>query len=68
MPAKPEAPTAIDRILARFQGAQREYVSGIHSDAADSIDDRAYGDPLADTRPDFVREDERGWRQLVRLG
>ncbi len=58
-----------DRILKRFTDPTNpdllNFVSGVN-DAGDvgAIDDGTYGDPLRDTRPDFVIADEKGWVKL----
>lgn len=31
---------------------------------ARGVDDGDYGDPHVDTRPDWIKEDEKGWRRL----
>lgn len=57
---------AINRILAPFRKADApellNFVSGVtDASAYGAIDDGAYGDPLRDTRPDFVKKDDRTW-------
>jgi hypothetical protein len=59
----------ISAILKRFTDPTNpdllNFVSGVN-DAGDvgAIDDGTYGDPLRDTRPDFVKRDEDGWEKI----
>lgn len=57
----------IDAILARMSNDERQHMPGVvFTDDAQRIDDGDYGG-IRDTRPDWTREDERGWISLGRL-
>lgn len=54
----------IERILRRFPTEdEKPFVSSIHYAGGNVVDDGAYGDPHADTRPGFVRADDAGWER-----
>lgn len=62
LPKLPSLPATIKRLLDRMSDEERRDAPGfVFIAPSASIDDGAYGDPLTDTRPDFIREDERGW-------
>ncbi len=56
----------VKRILSKFTKPDApellNFVSGVNDTSAyGAIDDGSYGDPLRDTRPDFVKRDDAGW-------
>lgn len=58
----------IERLKKQFTGELEEFPSSISDDrSVPSIDDGAYGDPLRDPRPEFVKEESKGWESLVVL-
>lgn len=61
----------IERIVKAFTQDDapelREFISGLQPAEGGAIDDGAYGDPLRDPRPDFIKEEEQGWDSLVVL-
>lgn len=58
----------IDRLMAQLTDAERTgatppgFTFTGHDPAA--IDDGEYGDPARSTRPDWMKEQERGWEPL----
>lgn len=56
----------IDRLLRRFTDPAQpkliELISDVVEDTHGRIDDGDYGDPLRDTRPEFVKKDNEGWQ------
>lgn len=62
-------PTLVERIIKRL--TQRIEADGepkhpgvIMSYDAKEYDYGGYSDPMIDDRPDFIKEDERGWQVL----
>lgn len=76
MQNQPSTPTqttstssAFSRMVARLidrlaKDNTPEHPGVIMDYGARGIDDGEYGDPHIDTRPDFVKEDEKGWTSL----
>jgi hypothetical protein len=65
-PATRSLKATFDRILKPFRRDDNpdliSFVSGVNDVAAiGAIDDGEYGDPIRDTRPDFVRKDDATW-------
>jgi hypothetical protein len=63
IPPTPSLKAFFKRVLKPFQSEElKGFVSGVNDVAAiGAIDDGEYGDPLRDTRPDFVRKDDATW-------
>lgn len=63
-------PTLIERIIKRLTQRieadnEPKHPGIIMSYERGGVDDGAgYGDPMVDDRPDFIKEDERGWTVL----
>lgn len=58
----------IKRLAERLQDEAPEMPGGFNEYGGGVDDGGGYGDPHADDKPDFVKEDERGWTKLGRLG
>ena len=64
------AQATIDRLLRSLSDEERAGAApaGFRTDAPDlTIDDGDYGDPARNTRPEWMRERERGWTLFGRF-
>lgn len=68
MPIADKVQAFIDRLLGQLSDEERAgHGAGFVFPApGPTIDDGTYGDPDQDTRPEFVKEAERGWTSLRR--
>lgn len=55
----------IKRLTQRMEAENEPKHPGVITNyEARQYDDGEYGDPMIDTRPDFVRRDDEGWARL----